>query len=243
MKMQKDDVFTGIFVIIGSALALGTLLLMLGYDLMEKKTEYIVRMEKLAGIKKGTPVKIKNYSVGEVTEVIPIYGSDIYFKAVISIDSSMILYRGTKVNIASQNVIGDTIIQLFPSHEETQKLKKGETLFATNIVNLDQMVSQLSQLIGNVSQVISDFGSLAGSDIKILLTNLNMAIISMNRLLTSSEEKLAEIMYNLANTTKTLNTFVDEISKDPWKLLEKKEETKGSRSGSKSGSNSAPALP
>jgi len=231
MKFQKDDVFTGFFVIIGSALALGTLFLLLGYDLMEKKTEYIVRMERLAGIKKGTPVKIKNYSVGEVTEVIPIYGSDIYFKARISVDSSMILYRGTKVNITTQNVIGDTVLQLFPSHEETHRLKRGETLFASNIVNLDQMVTQLSDLINSVSQMVSIFGTMAGdskSDVKNLLINLNKSIIVVNRLLTSSESQLTEIMRNISNTSRTMDAFTKEVAKNPWKLLEKK----GSSSGS-----------
>ncbi|MDH5717237.1 MAG: MlaD family protein [Spirochaetia bacterium] len=224
MKFQKDDIFTGLFIIIGTTLAFATLFLMLGYSLKENRTEYVVRMEKLAGVKKGTPIKVKNYTVGEVTEVIPIFGSDIYFKSIINVDSSLILYRGTKINITTQNVIGDTILEIFPSHEETNQLKPGETLFALNVVNLDQMVKQLSGLINNISQMVSIFGNVAGdskNDIKFLLTNLNKSIMKVNNLLDSSQGEMLEIMRNIGSTAKTLDSFTKEVSKNPWKLLEK----------------------
>lgn len=239
MKFQRDDIFTGLFVVIGGLLSVATIVVILGLNLLDDREEYVLRIEKLAGVKKGTAIKIKNYTVGEVNEVIPIYGSDLYFKAIVHIDPDLVLYRGTRVNITNQNVIGDTVIDIYPSEKKEQRLQPGDTLFATNIVNLDQMVTQISGVIDSVSKMVSVFGDLAGeskNDVRFLLANLNRSIARVNNMLRLSEGEIIATMRNIRLTSQTLEKFSRQIAANPWMLLEKK-------GGGSSGGSGTKALP
>ena len=222
MKFNKNDIFTGLFVIGGIVLSISIVLLILGYGVFENRVAYYIRMEQLAGVKKGTPIKIKNYTVGEVQEVVPIFGSNIYFKARVLIDKNFVIFRGTKVNITNQNVIGDTVIRLYQPDDRLFKLNEGDTLFASNIVNLDEMVAQISNMISNINDIVSVFGKLAGNsqgDLKMLMGNLNSAIVKVNGLLDASQSEIVAIMKNIRQTSQTLNKFTADISKNPWKIL------------------------
>ena len=225
MKLDRNDIFTGLFVLVGSILGLGTLLFILGYNLLDDRTEYWVRFDKLSGVKKGTQIKIKNFTVGEVKQVFPIYGTELHFKARVLINKEFMIYQGTKVNITNQNVIGDTVLDLSPSLVKKYKLEPDDTLFATNIVNLEQMVTQISSLVENVNKMITTFATLAGdnkSDIKMLLMNLNSSITKVNGLLDSSQGEIVAIMKNIKSTSSTLDKFTKEFSQNPTMLLEKR---------------------
>jgi ABC-type transporter Mla subunit MlaD len=225
MKFDRNDIFTGLFVLVGSVFGLSVLLFIAGYNLLDDRTEYWVRFERLAGVKKGTQIKIKNFTIGEVKEVVPIYGSDLYFKARVLINKEFVIYQGTTVNITNQNVIGDAILDLTPSLVKKYPLKPQDTLFATNVTNLDQMVSQISNLVSTVNKMVETFGALAGdnkTDVKLLLTNLNGSITRVNGLLDASQGEIVAIMRNIRSTSTTLDKFTKEMAANPWKILDKK---------------------
>ncbi len=225
MKFDRNDIFTGLFVLVGSVFGLSVLLFIAGYNFLDNRTEYWVRFEKLAGVKKGTQIKIKNFTIGEVKEVLPIYGTDLYFKARVLIEPEFVIYQGTTVNITNQNVIGDAILDLTPSLVKKYPLQPQDTLFATNVTNLDQMVSQISHLVSTVNKMVETFGALAGdnkTDVKLLLTNLNGSITRVNGLLDASQGEIVAIMRNIRSTSTTLDKFTKEMAANPWKILDKK---------------------
>lgn len=230
MRFQKEDVFTGLFVAGGLLLSILVMLLILGYGIFERNDYYIIRMEETAGVGKGTPIKIQDYKVGEITELIPIFGTSIHFKAIAKIDRQFTLFRGTKVNITNENVIGDTVLRLYPPAVKEEKLKSGDTLFATNIVNLDKMVASISNMVQNLDGIIEVFGQVAGNskgDIKMLLVNLNSAMFKVNHILEASQVEIVEIMKNIRRTSETLDNFTADIAKNPWKVLGGKNQNGG----------------
>ena len=225
MKLQKHDFLTGVFVLIGLILGIGSILVIVSYNLVSNRVQYTLRLDKLYGIKKGTLIRVKNYTVGEVERVIPIYGTDLTFRADIFIDRDLILYRGTKVNVTNLNVIGDTVIELFPALKGKYRLKEGDTLFATNITNLDEMVSQVSSILTTVNSAIQNFGDMAGNskgDIKSLLVNLNRSVLKINSILDASQDELILTMKNIRLTSQTLEKFSREIAANPWRIMESK---------------------
>ncbi|MBS0617482.1 MAG: MCE family protein [Spirochaetes bacterium] len=237
MKFDRNDIFTGLFVVVGTVFGLSVLLFIAGYNLLDDRVSYWARFEHLAGVKKGTQIKIKNFTIGEVKEVIPIYGSELHFIAKVNIDKEFVIYQGTKVTITNQNVIGDAVLELTPSLVKKYILKPHDTLFATNIVNLEQMVSQISSLVSTINRLVETFASLAGdnkNDVKMLLTNLNGSITKVNGLLDSSQGEIVAIMRNIRSTSTTLDKFTKDMANNPWKILDKRPA---------SGSNDAPALP
>ncbi len=234
MAKQKFDIFTGLFIIGGASLLIITLLVAIAYNAISNREMYYLRMEKLAGVKKGTPIRVKNYTVGEVGDIIPIFGTSVYFKAKVFIDRELILYRGTMVNIANQNVIGEPVVQLFPVTTGAYRLGYGDTLFATNIVNLDQMIAKVSSILDNVDKMIGSLSDISGESryqLQMLLVNLNSSVLRVNSMLTSSEKDLLGILRNLANTTATLDRFSKDFADNPWKVLEKREEAADKSSG------------
>jgi ABC-type transporter Mla subunit MlaD len=225
MKFERNDIFTGLFVLVGTVFGLSVLLFIAGYNLLDDRTEYWVRFEKLAGVKKGTQIKIKNYTIGEVKEVLPIYGTDLQFKARVLITKEFKIFQGTKINITNQNVIGDAVLDILPSLSKKYVLKRDDTLFATNIVNLEQMVAQISNLVGTINRLVETFAALAGdnkNDVKLLLTNLNGSIARVNGLLDSSQGEIVAIMRNIRSTSGTLDKFTKELAENPWKVLDKR---------------------
>jgi ABC-type transporter Mla subunit MlaD len=225
MKFERNDIFTGLFVLVGTVFGLSVLLFIAGYNLLDDRTEYWVRFEKLAGVKKGTQIKIKNYTIGEVKEVLPIYGTDLQFKARVLINKEFKIFQGTKINITNQNVIGDAVLDILPSLSKKYVLKRDDTLFATNIVNLEQMVAQISNLVGTINRLVETFAALAGdnkNDVKLLLTNLNGSIARVNGLLDSSQGEIVAIMRNIRSTSGTLDKFTKELAENPWKVLDKR---------------------
>jgi ABC-type transporter Mla subunit MlaD len=240
MKFERNDIFTGLFVLVGTVFGLSVLLFIAGYNLLDDRTEYWVRFEKLAGVKKGTQMKIKNFTIGEVREVVPIYGTDLHFKARVLINKEFAIYQGTKVTITNQNVIGDAVIDLTPSLVKKYILKPQDTLFATNIVNLEQMVNQISNLVSTINKLVDTFAALAGdnkNDVKMILTNLNGSIAKINGLLDSSQGEIVAIMRNIRSTSSTLDKFTKDLAKNPMMILNKKGQ------GGADGPGEAAALP
>lgn len=225
MKFDRNDIFTGLFVLVGAVFGLSVLLFIAGYNLLDDRTEYWVRFEKLAGVKKGTQIKIKNFTIGEIKEVVPIYGTDLTFKGRALINKEFIIHQGTKVTITNQNVIGDAVIDLTPSLVKKYPLKPLDTLFATNIVNLEQMVNQVSNLVATINKLVDTFAALAGdnkNDVKMILTNLNGSIAKINGLLDSSQGEIVAIMRNIRSTSSTLDKFTKDLARNPMMILNKK---------------------
>lgn len=236
MKFDRNDIFTGLFVLVGTVFGLSVLLFIAGYNLLDDRTPYWVRFDRLAGVKKGTQIKIKNFTIGEVKEVVPVYGVDLHFKARVLINKEFAIYQGTKVTITNQNVIGDAVLDLTPTLVKKYKLKPDDTLFATNIVNLEQMVNQISGLVSTINKLIETFAALAGdnkNDVKAILTNLNGSIAKVNGLLDASQGEIVAIMRNIRSTSTTLDKFTKDIANNPWKILDKKPQ----------GHSESPALP
>jgi ABC-type transporter Mla subunit MlaD len=224
MKFERNDIFTGLFVVLGTLFGLSVLLFIAGYNLLDDRTEYWVRFERLAGVKKGTQIKIRNFTIGEVKEVVPIYGTDLQFKARVLIDKEFTIFQGTKVNITNQNVIGDAVLDLMPTLVKKYPLQPHDTLFATNIVNLEQMVSQITNLVTTINKLVETFAALAGdnkSDVKMLLTNLNGSITKVNALLDSSQGEIVAIMRNIRSTSTTLDKFTKDLSTKGWRVLDR----------------------
>ncbi|MBV6492699.1 MAG: hypothetical protein LDLANPLL_00696 [Turneriella sp.] len=233
MKFERNDIFTGLFVIVGVVFALTVILFIAGYGFFDNRTEYWIRFEKLAGVKKGTPIRIKNFTIGEVSEVIPIYGSDLTFKAKARINHEFVIYQGTKLTITNQNVIGDAVIDLTPSLVKKYILKENDTLFATNFVNLEQMVDQISNLVATINKLVETFTALTGDnkeDVKMILTNLNGSIAKVNGLLGASQGEILAIMRNIRNTSVTLERVTKKLEKDPMGFLGSKNTSEPSHS-------------
>lgn len=207
MKFNQENALVGLFVLGGFIISLGIVLFLLGYNFTEDKKSYIVRFKDLGGIKKGSEVILKGSQVGEVVEVKPTFGSNIYFKAEIKVNSGLLLYRGTQAEISNKNVIGDAALKLVLPADKDKRfpLREYDTIFANQVANLDNLISQLSKLTGNINGLVTSLGDLTGSNkqgVSNILANVNGSILRINRLLDNSEGNIQGILANGVKTIK-----------------------------------------
>jgi ABC-type transporter Mla subunit MlaD len=185
-----------------------------------------MRMEQLNGVQKGTLIMYQNFNVGEVVNVEPLYSKAIYFRSEIRLDNMLQLYRDCKFIISKQNVIGETFIEVVPGTDFRFPLEEGATVFTENNSNLTDLLSELNIVVGDAAEVVSLVKDVAGkskSELGLMLGNLNLSIIKINRLLDSTEGEIIETMRNLRLTSGTLEKFSREVAENPWRLLESKE--------------------
>ena len=226
MNFSKADIVTGIFFLSGLFLGLFTLLFLFGYNLFDNRNSYKMRMEQLNGVQKGTLIMYQNFNVGEVVNVEPLYSKAIYFRSEIRLDNMLQLYRDCKFVISKQNVVGETFIEVVPGTDFRFPLEEGATVFTENNSNLTDLLSELNVVVGDAAEVVSLVKDVAGkskSELGLMLGNLNLSIIKINRLLDSTEGEIIETMRNLRLTSGTLEKFSREVAENPWRLLESKE--------------------
>ena len=185
-----------------------------------------MRMEQLNGVQKGTLIMYQNFNVGEVVNVEPLYSKAIYFRSEIRLDNMLQLYRDCKFIISKQNVVGETFIEVVPGTDFRFPLEEGATVFTENNSNLTDLLSELNVVVGDAAEVVSLVKDVAGkskSELGLMLGNLNLSIIKINRLLDSTEGEIIETMRNLRLTSGTLEKFSREVAENPWRLLDSKE--------------------
>lgn len=225
MKFKKDNALVGLFVIIGFLISMGVLFFVLGYDFNENRITYTFRFIQLSGIKKGSEVLLKGHVVGEVKSITPIYGSNIYFKALVAIDKGLQLYRGTKSVVTNKNVIGDAALVLEIPKMKENILHPGHTIFANNTRNLDELINQMSKLTTNLNHLVASLGDLAGSNktgVNRIIFTVNDILNKLNRITTNSEESIMHTLVNISKTTRTLRRFAAEVRRNPLLLLQGK---------------------
>jgi len=229
MKFKQESVLVGLFVASGIFISIGVLFFVLGYDFNENRNTYVFRFVQLAGIKRGSEVLLKGHIVGEVKQITPIYGSNIYFKAQVAIDKDLQLYRGTQSLVTNKNVIGDAALVLEIPKQKDNILHPGETIFANNVRNLDELINQMAKLTTNLNSLVSSLGDLAGSNksgVSRIITQINSILNKADRIMSNSESSIMETMINIAKTTKTLRRFAAEIRRNPLILLQGKKKKK-----------------
>ena len=216
MMFKRDNALVGLFVAGGALIFISLMLFLLGYNFTDTRTEYNIRFRKLAGIKKGSDVFLKGFKVGEVSDIQPTFGSDIYFKAQILVDRGLHLYRGTKAVITNQNVIGDAALVLKLPPVKEILLLEGDTIFANQVQSIDSLIGEMAELTSNVNALVRSLGDLTGSNkqgISNILANVNGLFLRINGILDKSEGSMVNTFKNVSKATELTNRVLIDLQR------------------------------
>ena len=148
MKKVNLELRVGVFVVV--ALACLTLLVFKAGDFY-LKPGYTVRFlfDFVSGIDKGCPVRLAGVSVGEVTEVHVIRGSDnkTQVELLAWIAKGAVIEDDAEVRINSMGLLGEKYVEILPGKNSQNPLSNGGVLTGKTPVVLERITESGERLI------------------------------------------------------------------------------------------------
>jgi phospholipid/cholesterol/gamma-HCH transport system substrate-binding protein len=201
---------------------------MKGKNLFTTDNVFYAKYDNVEGLSVSNPVSINGLKVGQVDEIKPITSKDgkIHFVVKLTVDDKFEFSKNSKVEIFEPGLMSgkEMKINLFYGGETA---KDGDTLMGNyQLSMLNSLSSQVKPVKDQLSNVLLKLDSTLAStnkivdeqnrkEIKLLLANLNQTVASFkgtaeqtNRILSSNEKGLHEVVDNANKTLQTANATV-----------------------------------
>ena len=222
MKLEKNELRVGVFIVIPLVIMLLFVVLKLGYSFASSTIDVYLKIDSITSIKEGTLVKIKGYTVGRVIDIKPVFKPALHFLAVLRIRRDIDIYEDCSAVIQNQNIIGDPVIDIRNPEKQGELVRAGSVIEGIEYVNLEAILQDVHALLATLQGtvgVIRDISLDSRSNLRALLTNLSGSMATVNDLLMNSQKDILEILTSFRQTAKTMNEISEELKKHPVKFL------------------------
>jgi len=203
----------GFFVTI-SALALGGVILYFGEIPLTKRHElvYYAYFKNVAGLSKGSDVRVAGVKVGKVKNFIFENGK---VKVVLEIYRQVPIYKDAKAEIKSLGILGDKYVEIDPGHPEAGLLPNKSTIAQTSVApSISEMVETFQKTGKNIDKLVYQLTLLIESNrkqIEQLILNLNALAVNLNNLLEQNTKYINKSLKNIAILTRELRISVPKL--------------------------------
>ena len=153
MNFEKQDARLGLLVLVSLALFLGLVAYKNAGAVTERTYPLVVRLEQMEGLAPGTDVQLKGYRVGAVERVdMRQEGKDYHFLARIAVRDDILLWRGTRANLAPKGV-GSVMLDLrLPEvADRTVPLAAGDEIPGDTGVTLAGVLERADRLMASLN--------------------------------------------------------------------------------------------
>lgn len=218
MRLEKNELRVGIFILVPIAILLLFILFKLGYSLVSSTIDIYMKVDNIASIKVGTQVKVKGYSIGRVVEIEPEYKPNLHFLILLRIKRDFQLYENCSATILNQNIIGDTVIEIKNPDSKENELKEGSIIEGVEFVNLDVIVTDVHVLLTSITKTVNKLNSIAGEnseELNVLITNLSKSSKKLDGILENSQSDITDAISKIRSASETLDEIAKEIKKSP----------------------------
>ncbi len=163
MRRTSRDIKVGIFVATAMAILIGFLTILGGLRIWQPSKVYHIRFEEsVAGLDKGSPVRIKGVKVGTVQRL-HIPGDDITtVEVTISVDKATPIRQNTEATIGTVGITGLRYIDLMPGSADAPDLPPGSTITGTESFlasisgTAESAIIKAEVLIDNLLEITSE---------------------------------------------------------------------------------------
>jgi phospholipid/cholesterol/gamma-HCH transport system substrate-binding protein len=203
MQIHKNEVTTGLLVIVSTAILLGVLVVLGAPGLIKPLNTYRIYYDNAGGIRPGAPVLLAGREIGKVAKMeSPIAPEDRppghpedEVAIEVQVDRKAEVYRSVTVHLTQQTLMGQEVID-FVHGDPASGLAPNRTEFSgERVPDLSESVSnQVKQLTG------------PGSDLAETLRNAHMFMDTLNH------SQIKETIQNAQQMTDTLK-------REPWRLI------------------------
>ncbi len=204
-KQTINTVKLGLFVIAGLAFLI-LLLFWVGRDtnLFGSNFELRARFQNVNGLMPGNNVRFSGIQVGTVRTVEIVDDSTIEIMMVIDEDVKQFINKNALVNIGSEGLMGNKIVNIIPGTGHAPKVEHGDMLASKKNPDTDEMLKILYETNNTVAQIAASVKNTVDQvgNSTTLWSLLNDASVSDN-------VKIS--LLNIRNATAELNIFLDEL--------------------------------
>ena len=167
-----------------------------GINIFNPMNCYFAKYENLGGLIVSSPVYIKGYKVGQVSEIRYDFTKDVPFIVTLDIDMDVTLPEGTVAELQDDGLLGGKCINLVIDNHKTAYAKSGDTLAVSAKLGVVDMLT--GTLVPKVESAVSSADS--------LMKALNK--IANSKQVANSLNSVEKITSNLETTTTDLKKVV-----------------------------------
>lgn len=158
--VSSKDVKVGAFVLAGLT-AVGTVIFMIGDErqLFRSKVPFSTQFEDVAGLRRGSPVRMGGVDVGTVTAVE--YGTEatdknIHVRMSVSNDDARRIRADSVATIEGKGLLGDKMIVVTVGSMAQPVLSEGSTIPSQTGDDLGKLMTRFSNISGQVEKVVTN---------------------------------------------------------------------------------------
>lgn len=210
MKHSKE-LKIGVFVIIVSVVSFFLINYLRGEDIFNREIEVVSEYENLEGLVASSPVFIKGYKAGKVSEVI--YNPETCrFNVICSIRKEFIIPQDSRMIIHAMDIMGTKAVKIDLGSSDVSLENGGYLQPAVEYGLMDQLAGEIAPLLSKVSGTLDSLG-VTVSGVNRVLTEKNTNSIS--RTIAHLEATMADVK-NLASSiegrSSELETFISNLA-------------------------------
>ena len=165
-----------------------------GFNIFNPSNCYYARYENLDGLTVSSPVYIKGYRVGQVSEITFDFTKSVPFEVTLDIDNDIHLPQGTVAHLGNDGLLGGKCVSLLLNYNAGDYLSQEDTLPTSMAPNMTDTLALV--LYPKLQRSIESMDSL---------------MLSMNRMLNSKE--LGRSLKNLDSTMSYVAMSSKELEK------------------------------
>ncbi len=226
-NLQRSEFKVGLFVFVPTVIIFLFVLLKLGYSVASTTMDVYLKIDSITSIKKGTPVKIKGYTMGRVVKIQPVYKPALHFLATMRINQDVVLFENCTAIIQNQNILGDPVIELNNPERIGKPLLSGDVIEGIEYVSLESVMQDVHKLLSTLTDTVGVFKQISldsKHNIHAVISDLSKTVKNVNGILVNSQKDIVEILGSFRKAAKTMDEISKELKLNPVKFLFKGKE-------------------
>lgn len=228
MKSTKNSraVIVGIFILIGIAILIVTILTLGGQrKTFEKSIVVRAVFDDINGLQKGNNIWFSGVKIGTVKKISFYGGSQVEVDMSIQANAQQYIRKNAKARISSEGLIGNKIIAIDPGAAKSPPIENGDMIGVERAINPDEMMSTLQSNNRNLLEITNDFKIVSrgiaegkGTAGRLLsderLINELQATMAMLRKASSNAQKISSSVANYASNLNRKGTLANDLVTD-----------------------------
>ena len=231
MVTRAQKVRLGIFVLVSTALLVGTLAVLAGFKMSQQRDLYTVRFTvSVSGLEVGAQVKYNGVRVGQV-EAVRINRDDVSEVVVtLSLEHETPIKTDTRAVLNMSGITGLKFIELTLGSRESDFLKPGDEILAGESF-LDRLSGQAEEIAQKAELVLNNINKMLDEEnrqqVTMILGNVELLTgaaadlaESVTQLIDENRENVRAISSSLAETAAGLDGIVEELHSEAVATLQ-----------------------
>lgn len=228
MKSTKNSraVIVGIFILIGIAILIATILTLGGqHKTFEKSISVKAIFNDINGLQKGNNIWFSGVKIGTVKKISFYGSSQVAVDMSIEANSQQYIRKNAKARISSEGLIGNKIVVIDPGVAKSPPVENGDLIGVEKAINPDEMMSTLQSNNRNLLDITNDFKVVSrgiaegkGTAGKLLtddrLINELQATMAMLRKASSNAERMSASVADYAANLRKKGTLANDLVTD-----------------------------